>query len=256
MCTRYDKHARDLPWRKREGMHVPAGMKQGDEEEGGGCLQVAKWEVGRARGGQNKQEQASAGSGKGTGNVTSRSAPSRSRGEEGGSSEQVASDLAIVKEKEGVSGKEQTGAHIATDKSIDNEKVQQQDEGGDERESEGEERGDGCIKKAATTGTGSHKKEKKEKGDDAEAVAVEPAKREEARDVRREEEAAQGEGGEDEGERRAYSVFVSEVMLQQTRVNTVVPYYDRWMSRWPTVSHLAGATEEVRRMKSQVASLT
>ena len=32
-----------------------------------------------------------------------------------------------------------------------------------------------------------------------------------------------------------YAVWVSEVMLQQTRVATVVDYFNRWMERWPTV---------------------
>lgn len=49
-------------------------------------------------------------------------------------------------------------------------------------------------------------------------------------------------GGEEE---RAYAVWVSEVMLQQTRVPVVVGYYDRWMARWPTVRSLAAATQEV-----------
>ncbi|KAL6839805.1 hypothetical protein ACP4OV_030493 [Aristida adscensionis] len=48
-------------------------------------------------------------------------------------------------------------------------------------------------------------------------------------------------GGEEE---RAYAVWVSEVMLQQTRVPVVVGYYDRWMARWPTVRSLAAATQE------------
>lgn len=41
---------------------------------------------------------------------------------------------------------------------------------------------------------------------------------------------------------RAYSVLVSEVMLQQTQVVTVIPYYTKWISRWPTFSHLAQAS--------------
>ncbi|KAF8768552.1 hypothetical protein HU200_007507 [Digitaria exilis] len=45
-------------------------------------------------------------------------------------------------------------------------------------------------------------------------------------------------------EERAYAVWVSEVMLQQTRVPVVVGYYDRWMARWPTVRSLAAATQE------------
>ena len=31
----------------------------------------------------------------------------------------------------------------------------------------------------------------------------------------------------------AYSVWVSEIMLQQTQVNTVIPYYDRFMKTLP-----------------------
>jgi len=44
---------------------------------------------------------------------------------------------------------------------------------------------------------------------------------------------------------RAYAVWVSEVMLQQTRVATVISYYQRWMSTWPTVQALAEASQEV-----------
>ncbi|PKI63297.1 hypothetical protein CRG98_016288 [Punica granatum] len=55
-------------------------------------------------------------------------------------------------------------------------------------------------------------------------------------------------GGEDddhdEEERRAYGVWVSEVMLQQTRVQTVIEYYNRWMLKWPSVHHLASASLE------------
>ncbi|CAK7349187.1 unnamed protein product [Dovyalis caffra] len=54
---------------------------------------------------------------------------------------------------------------------------------------------------------------------------------------------------EEEGERRAYGVWVSEVMLQQTRVQTVIDYYNRWMLKWPTPHHLAQASlEEVNEM--------
>jgi A/G-specific adenine glycosylase len=38
-----------------------------------------------------------------------------------------------------------------------------------------------------------------------------------------------------------YRVLVSELMLQQTRVETVLLYYDRWLSRFPTVHALAEA---------------
>ncbi|MGD9895751.1 MAG: A/G-specific adenine glycosylase [Candidatus Methylacidiphilaceae bacterium] len=41
-----------------------------------------------------------------------------------------------------------------------------------------------------------------------------------------------------------YSVLVSEFMLQQTRVASVVAYYTRWMERFPNFSTLAEASEE------------
>lgn len=50
---------------------------------------------------------------------------------------------------------------------------------------------------------------------------------------------------EEEVDSRAYAVWVSEVMLQQTRVQTVIDYYNRWMEKWPTVNHLAQASLEV-----------
>jgi A/G-specific adenine glycosylase len=39
--------------------------------------------------------------------------------------------------------------------------------------------------------------------------------------------------------RDPYAVWISEIMLQQTRVETVIPYYRRWMKRFPTVESLA-----------------
>ena len=39
-----------------------------------------------------------------------------------------------------------------------------------------------------------------------------------------------------------YAILVSEVMLQQTQVERVVPRYERWLQRWPTVGLLAAAT--------------
>ncbi|TRZ02781.1 hypothetical protein DNTS_028825 [Danionella cerebrum] len=48
---------------------------------------------------------------------------------------------------------------------------------------------------------------------------------------------------------RTYAVWVSEIMLQQTQVSTVIDYYNRWMKRWPTVEKLSKATlEEVNQM--------
>ncbi len=40
-----------------------------------------------------------------------------------------------------------------------------------------------------------------------------------------------------------YRVWISEVMLQQTAVRTVIPYFRRWTKRWPGVRALARATE-------------
>ncbi len=36
-----------------------------------------------------------------------------------------------------------------------------------------------------------------------------------------------------------YRVWISEIMLQQTQVNTVIPYYERFMARFPTLAELA-----------------
>ncbi len=41
-----------------------------------------------------------------------------------------------------------------------------------------------------------------------------------------------------------YSVWVSEVMLQQTQVNTVIPYYLKFMTMFPTLLSLAQASED------------
>jgi len=41
-----------------------------------------------------------------------------------------------------------------------------------------------------------------------------------------------------------YRVWVSEVMLQQTRVETVIPYFERWMERFPSIAALAAASQQ------------
>lgn len=46
------------------------------------------------------------------------------------------------------------------------------------------------------------------------------------------------------GESDPYRIWVSEVMLQQTQVDTVRPYYERWIARFPTLASLAVASEE------------
>ena len=41
--------------------------------------------------------------------------------------------------------------------------------------------------------------------------------------------------------RDPYAILVSEVMLQQTQVERVIPRFERWLDRWPTVESLAQA---------------
>ena len=42
----------------------------------------------------------------------------------------------------------------------------------------------------------------------------------------------------------SYAVWVSEIMLQQTRVETVIPYFEKWMKLFPDVRALANASEQ------------
>lgn len=44
--------------------------------------------------------------------------------------------------------------------------------------------------------------------------------------------------------RNPYYIWISEIMLQQTRVDTVIPYFHRFIERFPTISSLAEAPEE------------
>jgi A/G-specific adenine glycosylase len=44
--------------------------------------------------------------------------------------------------------------------------------------------------------------------------------------------------------RDPYAIWISEIMLQQTQVETVRPYYQRWMTRFPTVDALADSPLE------------
>jgi A/G-specific adenine glycosylase len=49
--------------------------------------------------------------------------------------------------------------------------------------------------------------------------------------------------------RRPYRVLVSEIMLQQTQVDRVIPKYRQFLRRYPTIHHLARArVEDVRRL--------
>jgi A/G-specific adenine glycosylase len=46
------------------------------------------------------------------------------------------------------------------------------------------------------------------------------------------------------GEADPYRVWISEVMLQQTQVDTVIPYYTRWIQRFPDLASLAAGQEQ------------
>lgn len=41
--------------------------------------------------------------------------------------------------------------------------------------------------------------------------------------------------------RDPYAIWVSEIMLQQTQVKTVIPYFERWMAQFPTIESFANA---------------
>jgi A/G-specific adenine glycosylase len=41
-----------------------------------------------------------------------------------------------------------------------------------------------------------------------------------------------------------YAIWISEIMLQQTQVKTVIPYYERWLETFPTVKDLAQADQQ------------
>lgn len=45
-------------------------------------------------------------------------------------------------------------------------------------------------------------------------------------------------------EKRAYEVWISEIMLQQTRVAVVIDYWNRWMAKWSTIHELAAASSD------------
>jgi A/G-specific adenine glycosylase len=47
-----------------------------------------------------------------------------------------------------------------------------------------------------------------------------------------------------QGTRDPYRIWLSEVMLQQTQVSAVIPYYQRFLAKYPTVSALAAASED------------
>ncbi len=44
--------------------------------------------------------------------------------------------------------------------------------------------------------------------------------------------------------RDPYAIWVSEIMLQQTQVKTVIPYWNRWMRELPTIEAVAKASPD------------
>lgn len=44
--------------------------------------------------------------------------------------------------------------------------------------------------------------------------------------------------------RDPYAIWISEIMLQQTQVKTVIPYYQRWLKKFPDVQSLANAEQQ------------
>lgn len=43
-------------------------------------------------------------------------------------------------------------------------------------------------------------------------------------------------------DRDPYHIWISEIMLQQTQIKTVIPYFERWMANYPTIEMLASAS--------------
>ena len=43
----------------------------------------------------------------------------------------------------------------------------------------------------------------------------------------------------------AYKIWISETMLQQTRVDTVIPYYERFLKTVPSIKALSNVREDI-----------
>ena len=41
-----------------------------------------------------------------------------------------------------------------------------------------------------------------------------------------------------------YHIWLSEIMLQQTQIKTVIPYYYKWLKKFPTINDVAMASEQ------------
>ena len=46
------------------------------------------------------------------------------------------------------------------------------------------------------------------------------------------------------GEKDLYKIWLSEVMLQQTQVKTVIPYYENWINKFPDIKSVSVASEK------------
>jgi len=42
-----------------------------------------------------------------------------------------------------------------------------------------------------------------------------------------------------------YKIWLSEVMLQQTQIETVIPYFQKWINKYPTITSVAAAEQEL-----------
>ncbi|KAG3018232.1 hypothetical protein PC121_g12314 [Phytophthora cactorum] len=94
--------------------------------------------------------------------------------------------------------------------------------------------------------TATHTSQKKKAA--AKKTGLETFLKKEVEDIKRcklEEEVAMDSGSAMKPRKVApYETWVSEIMLQQTRVDTVVDYFLRWIDKFPTVAALAEASEE------------
>ena len=55
---------------------------------------------------------------------------------------------------------------------------------------------------------------------------------------------------------KPYDVWVSEIMLQQTKVDTVIPYYNAWMKKFPNIESVSEASEEIKDMIQSVSKIS
>jgi len=45
-------------------------------------------------------------------------------------------------------------------------------------------------------------------------------------------------------DKNIYHIWLSEIMLQQTQINTVIPYYIKWLKQFPTINDVASSSED------------